>query len=783
MNFDKDTGSLREWEKYVLEGGKKYHNIFHNHHIPMLIIDNESGQIVDANLAACSYYGYARANLLNMSILDINTLNKKDIFKEMNIAKKEERKLFRFKHKLSTGEIRDVEVYSGPITIDNRTLLFSVIHDIQERKECEKKFKIQESYFNDLFENSPEAIAILDKEFKIADINKSFEEMFLHKLDEIKNKSITEVLCSEEFYSESMYIRNNISRGEFVRKETLRKRKDGYLIDVSFLGFPIVLNGEQIGIYFIYSDLRMIKEEEKKYIRKVERYLNLLKISKEKAEEANELKTRFLANISHEIRTPISGILGIIDMLEETQPSKNQKEYISLLKFSAERLLSIINDILDISKIEAGKLELREEQFSAYKLLNKLTEYFRIQAENKGIKFISSVDRKIPNILIGDFERLNQVLFNLLGNAIKFTERGSIQINVKLIGITNNNAQIKFSISDTGIGIPKEQFHYIFERFAQVNQMSNRKYGGTGLGLALSEKLVELMGGKIYVKSKYNSGSTFSFVIKFNIASQNDKTFESLSNETVDNPISIPEGLNILVAEDETVNQIVIKNIFSKEKCNLTMVDNGKEVIEILNQRKFDLIFLDICMPEVDGCEVTRYIREKEKVTGEHVPIIAISAVALKEEMERHLTVGFDEYMIKPLKKKQVLYNMIKLLNNEDKSLNFNINALIYRLDGDNELLIDIIDEVVSASYRTRFLGSIEKYIDDENYEELHKSIHKFGGSISHFGAEVINNVLRRIGIAIKDKNQKIIRQEYDNLQNEFEYLVKKLIEYREKQK
>ncbi len=241
-----------------------YDSIFNNSHTPMLIIDSETGAIMDGNIAACSYYGYDMEELLQLNIAEINTLDQQELFREMENAKTESRKYFRFKHRLSGGEVREVEVYSAPLSPDYSSLLFSIIHDVQDKREMEHKMKQQESYFKDLYENSPEAIVVLDNEFRVISINESFERIYQYSAEEIKGQNITKVLCAEEFYDESAYFRDSITRGEFVRRETLRKRKDGKLIDVSFLGYPIMSNGGQIGVYGIYSDLSNVKEKESK---------------------------------------------------------------------------------------------------------------------------------------------------------------------------------------------------------------------------------------------------------------------------------------------------------------------------------------------------------------------------------------------------------------------------------------------------------------------------------------------------------------------------------------
>ncbi|SKC70807.1 sensor domain-containing protein [Maledivibacter halophilus] len=259
----KDITLWKEFESFINEGENKYASIFNNPHTPMLIIDSKNGDIKDVNWVACDYHGYLKEKMLKMNIKDINNLTEKEIYDEMKLAKMEDRKFFRFKHKLANGRVKDVEVYSGPIVISNEIFLLFIIHDVQEKKEIEERYEIKNTYFKYLFEYSPEAIALLDNEFRIMNVNKSFEEIFMYSIDEIRYKNITNVICDEEAYDESTYFKDCIKKGEFVRKETKRKRRDGKLVEVAFLGFPIIKDKKQIGVNCIYSDVSKIKEEEK----------------------------------------------------------------------------------------------------------------------------------------------------------------------------------------------------------------------------------------------------------------------------------------------------------------------------------------------------------------------------------------------------------------------------------------------------------------------------------------------------------------------------------------
>ncbi len=899
LNHKNDTedssNSIEQWyeiEALIRENQDRDQTIFHNTHTPMLFIESESGNILDGNPAACDYYGYSRETIIQKNISDINILSYSEIAEEMGKAKKEERKYFKFKHRLANGKIRDVEVYSGPIIMNGRVVLFSIIHDIQEKIESIKNFKIHETYLKNLFENSPEAIAMVDNDFNILNINKSFEEIFLYRKNEVLGHNIKEVLCDENYYNESLYFKECIDRGEFIRKETLRKRKDGKLIEVSLLGCPIYFKKEKIGVYCIYSDLSKIKEEERMQKKRVQNHLNLLKNtidsipdvisvlksdltielmnesgcryfnlpfkkikgaswnqviqnkfgqayyctlqaliskecghsqecvlrdsyldlyskpvfdengeiilivvvlrdiskekkyeavlrdSKEKAEEANRLKTNFLTNISHEIRTPMNGIIGIIEMLKEKRLSKEQEELTEMLNYSAERLLSIINDVLDVSKIEDGKLELNNEWFDINLQLSKIIKYFRIQAEGKGLKFASNTDMSIPEWIYGDFERLNQILFNLLGNAVKFTEKGTIYFQVKNEFIKSNIIELTFIIRDTGIGIKKEDIKNLFQNFYQLDTRTNKKFKGTGIGLALSQKLANLMGGEIYVHSDYGVGSTFSFKLIFD--SSSEKT-ETINRRDDSEEWSFLKNLNILVAEDEKINQIIIDNMFKKYQCKVTFANNGEQVLDLIKISGFDAILMDICMPEMDGIEVTRRIREDEKESGEHIPIIALTAVAMKEDREYCLQAGMDDYLSKPIKKKEVFHTLSKHLKSEKQSkCSVNLDVLLEKLEGDKALMNEIVRELISDDYHQEFLQKIEESIQKSDYSYLKQILHKFKGSVSCFEFKAIDEAFQEMNHAIKETNTDVILQSSKKLKKTFMDFREQLIHYLE---
>ncbi len=746
----------------------KYDSIFNNSHTPMLIIDSETGSIKDGNSAACDYYGYSRDKLLEMNISDINIMSPQQIHEEMQKAKKDFRKYFRFRHKLSDGSIKDVEVYSGPVIVDGEHLLFSIIHDIEDKKQMEQRIQIQETYFSSLYENTPEAIAILDNDFRVISINESFERIFQYSIEEIRGVNITEVICEKWFYDESAYFKDSIKRGEFVRQETLRRRKDGTLIDVSFLGYPIISHMEQIGVYAVYSDLSRIKEERMEY----ERYL---KEAKQKAEEASRFKTQFIANMTHEIRTPINGIIGIIELLEETHITEEQQEYFHMLKYSADRLASLINSVLDISKIEVGKLELRNVRFNLRRLVEDAAVYYRILAEKKGLGLTYSIDTDIPAVLIGDPDKLNQVLFNLLSNAVKFTDEGQVAIYARRNGIAEGNVSIEFSVRDTGVGIPEEETQNIFEDFYQLGTISNKGNSGSGLGLSIASKLTRLMGSDIRVESNPGKGSTFSFAIEFPLPEPQESLVSKREKPVKDSRGFT--GLNILVVEDDEINRKIIGAILERNRCSVTAVQNGAEALRIIDNQSFDLILMDIYMPEVNGCDTARIIRSKEAGAGRHTPIIAITAALQKEEKESYKEAGIDGYIAKPFNSGQLCSKMEEVLNRGRKEI-YNLKPLIDRLEGDNELLNAILDEVVSSEYEDELFGCMEEYIEKKDMERLKKHIHKFKGSLSYFQADSINKIFDALKKACEDCNISTLNELCEKLKVEYGVLKEQLSKY-----
>lgn len=610
------------------------------------------GNWISVNPAACKMFGFTEEELMSQPATDYiysDCINNKDkLFQSLDESSSTIAVEKQFVHRDGHGIWASMHVSLVRDEKDQTPLFFiSQIVDITQSKIAERKLQESIERYTSLKKYNHDAIISFNLEGRIINGNQMAEQLTGYKIPELIGTKISNLIGER-----------NLSRvlsasADYVAVEkgiNVIHHKDGHTVEVLATLAPIVIHNKNVGFYIIAKDMT----EQKRLI-----------IEKEAAEKTNKAKSEFLAMMSHEIRTPMNGVIGMTDLILETELDEEQRDYVQIIKKSGTTLLNIINDILDFSKIESGRTELVEETFNLRTALSETLNLILPKALEKNIEVTTSVASDVPSQVYGDVTKLRQVLMNLLSNAIKFTPNGAVSISVQCVENQGSSALIQFSVMDTGLGVPSEKVAQLFEPFYQVDHYMTRQVEGTGLGLAICKKLVQLMGGDIwYEKNQNQPGSVFTFTVDFSFKSNAGNKQE---NGAVLENHSIGNDLKILIAEDNEVNQLVLKKMIEKLGYNSTTVQNGLEAVEAFERHAYDIVFMDIQMPFMDGTEAVRVI--KESASSEKEPyIVAVTAHAIKGDREKYLGMGMDEYVSKPVSMNVISAIIDKFLAERDMS-------------------------------------------------------------------------------------------------------------------
>ncbi len=505
--------------------------------------------------------------------------------------------------------------------------------------------------------------------------------------------------------------------------------------------------------------------------------LDLLERARNDAEAATRAKSEFLANISHEIRTPLNAAIGMIELMLQSNLTQTQREQAKMVKSAADTLLALLNDILDFSRIEAGRLNLESIEFDIEATLGFIETILTPMAIEKGLQLSFQIHPSTPKFLKGDPNRLKQTLLNLGGNAIKFTESGYVKIFVELEKYVDQGVLLHFAVKDTGPGVAPENKRMIFERFSQADSSNTRKYGGAGLGLAISTQIVRAMGGEIWVESELDQGSVFHFTVLLGVVDWAYEDEENKHQETANIRPDCLRGLRVMLAEDNPLNQAVTNDILEKFGCKVTIAGNGREVLDNFNAQSFDLILMDVQMPEMDGYETTKAIRRIEMGSDKRTPIIAQTAYALSKDAQKSLDAGMDAHLTKPINPESLLKLLVKMgirngaadlsclvenkSDNMDPETQFDYHDLLTRLGGDTGAVSEMAS-IFFESTRSR-IDELLDHIENQRFEEAGRTAHTLKGACSTFAALNLKETAHEIQTELEYRDKEAILNLVEN--------------------
>ena len=606
------------------------------------------------------------------------------------------------------------------------------------RVEAEDALKETATRFKSLIENLNYGILVADENRNIVAVNDAFCKLFnisVLPTDLIGDDCNLVNETAKVLFKNSKWFIENINEKIVERKLVTEEELvmlNGHVLERDYI--PIFVKNDYRGHLWSYKDVTLRKFEENELLK-----------SKELAEASSIAKEQFLSTMSHEIRTPMNAVIGMTQLLMNKEPKEDQVEYLNAIKYSADNLLGLINNILDFSKIESGKITLENNDFDITDLVQKIKNIFKYQSEEKGLKFSIHLDHEVDQYLKGDTVRLNQILTNLVGNALKFTEFGRVEILISKVATAAQKINILFEIRDTGIGIDPEKADKIFERFTQANSDTTRKYGGTGLGLTITKLLVELLGGTIYLESQVNRGSSFFVELPFDLGSKDNVVQSGLKLKEMEGQLS---GKTILLVEDNKLNQFIASEFIKNSGIAVLTAENGKEALQQLEHHSnIDLILMDLQMPVMDGYTATEHIRKNYNGKYETLPIIALSAATSVEVRNKVAAVGMNDYVSKPFEFQSLYIKIAQYLTlapvaPKKKTIptpveNHGVVNLSYyeEFSGGNK---DFVKEMIKVYLEETpsILFQLNDFVVENNHAEIASACHKLKSSFKMMGVE-----------------------------------------------
>jgi two-component system, sensor histidine kinase and response regulator len=819
----------------------------------------------------------------------------------------------RFNEMLNQIQVRESALQTAhdelEARVDERTRELQT--EVGERRQAERALEERTAFLDSLIKNTPMGIVAINNNDAVQMCNPAFENLFRFRQKDICGQSLSQLLSAPDVEEEVRANRQRIYWGHTTHLATQRKRSDGSFVDVETHAVPLMIEGKVTGAVVLYQDITERKRAEEALLR-----------AKEAAEAANRAKSEFLANMSHEIRTPMNGVIGMTELALDTRLNREQRKYLGMVKSSADSLLTVINEILDFSKIEAGKLELERIDFSFQQSLGETVKVLAMRAHQKGLELVWRVAPGIPERVQGDANRLRQILVNLVGNAVKFTDRGEIAVDVEKESEDAAGMTLHFKVRDTGIGIPRGKQAVIFEAFTQADSSASRKYGGTGLGLAITTRLVNLMGGTIWLESEPGLGSTFHFTARFGFADDPGSEVESAHPDVLEDssvlvvddnktnraslvetlsawgmrPESVASGesavealesarkrahpfhlvitdmempemdglelcakirrhstsrelpvillssslrsneaprarelgvaayltkpvqpselldailnalspaassllephpergprergmrtMKIILAEDNAVNRKLATTLLEKQGHTVIVTENGREALDVLERGRADVILMDLQMPVMDGFEAIRAIRTKEQRSGDHLPIVALTAHAMQGDRERCLQAGADDYVTKPIRTADLfdaIERVVKQSVAPPPGKALDEAAALDRVEGDRELLEDLVRLFLDECRAT--MKEIREAMVERDAGQLERLAHTMHGSSASLGANQVSQAASALEMRARSGAMEaagelveILQGEIDRVLPELQALVRKV--------